>query len=241
MRIGFRIRAVPNTTADIQAAALLAEPVRHSLYQWVVGAGRAVGRDEAAAAVDVSRALAAFHLDRLVREGLLVAEFRRLSGRSGPGAGRPAKLYRRGTREVVVSLPDRRYEVAAHLFAQAIEQLDEPVALDTLRARSRAAGRVAGSAARTHAGKGPSKKRLQAALLEALAERGYQPREAAGEIRLGNCPFRTLVDAHRELVCAANLALVEGLMGALGERQMAVRLDPQLDQCCVAIRRAAGA
>lgn len=232
---------MPNTTADIEAAALLAEPVRGSLYRWVVDTGRAVGRDEAAAAVDVSRALAAFHLDRLVRAGLLVAEFRRLSDRSGPGAGRPAKLYRRGPREVVVSLPERRYEIAAHLFAQTIEQLDGPLPLDTLRARSREAGELAGTAARRHAGRRPSQRRLHAALLTALAERGYQPREAQGEIRLGSCPFRALVDGHRELICAANLALAEGLIGALGERTVVARLDPQPDHCCVVLEGAAGA
>lgn len=235
---------MPNTRADIQAASLLAEPVRGALYRWVVDADRAVSRDEAAAGVEVTRALAAFHLDRLVRAGLLVAEFRRLSGRSGPGAGRPAKLYRRGPREVVVSLPDRRYEIAAHLFAQAIEQLDKlpPLdaqpALDALRARGRAAGEVAGSGARRQAGKRPSQKRLHSALLDALAERGYQPRETAGEIRLGNCPFRTLVEEHRQLICGMNLALAGGLIDALGRRSMVARLDPQQGQCCVVIGHA---
>ena len=83
----------------------------------------AVGRDEAAGAVGVSAALAAFHLDRLVETGLLVPEYRRLSGRTGPGAGRPAKLYRRAPREVSVSLPERRYETAARLFAETMEGL----------------------------------------------------------------------------------------------------------------------
>ena len=58
-----------------------------------------VDGNEAAASVGISRALAAFHLDRLVKDGLLIPEYRRLSGRTGPGAGRPAKLYRRAPRE----------------------------------------------------------------------------------------------------------------------------------------------
>lgn len=232
---------MPNTQADFQAVSLLAEPVRHALYRFVVGAGHAVGRDEAASALDVSRALAAFHLDRLVRDGLLVVEFRRLSGRSGPGAGRPAKLYRRGAREVVVTLPDRRYEVAAHLFAQTIEHLHEQLPLDALRARGRKAGELAGSSARRAAGGRPSRKRLRAALLEALAVAGYEPREATGEIRLGNCPFRTLVDEHRQLVCGMNLAMAEGLIDALGEPYLVARLDPQPDHCCVVIEGRVGA
>src|SRR5262245_56515370 len=111
------------TPSDVEAVALLDEPVRRALYEWVIRAGRPVSREEAAAGVKVTRALAAFHLARLVREGLLAAEYRRLSGRTGPGAGRPAKLYRRGPREVSVSLPPREYEVPARLFATVLEQL----------------------------------------------------------------------------------------------------------------------
>src|SRR5919107_578403 len=112
-----------NATNDIEAVALLDEPVRRALYDWVIGQPEAVSRDAAAAGIGISRALAAFHLDRLVAHDLLGAEYRRLTGRTGPGAGRPAKLYRRGSRDVSVSLPDRRYEVPAKLFATAIERM----------------------------------------------------------------------------------------------------------------------
>jgi len=48
--------------------------------------------------------LAAFHLDKLLEQGLLDVEFRRISGRAGPGAGRPAKLYRLSARQLEVTL-----------------------------------------------------------------------------------------------------------------------------------------
>ncbi|MDQ2935520.1 MAG: transcriptional regulator [Chloroflexota bacterium] len=221
--------------ADIQAVALLHEPVRRALYEWVADAGRAVSREEAAAGVDISRALAAFHLDRLVREGLLIAEYRRLSGRSGPGAGRPAKLYRRGPRQVTVSLPERRYEIAAELFAETIEQLGEQLPPDALRAAARRVGQAVGSAARKRLGGRPGQKRLRLALVETLRERGYQPREAAsGEIELGNCPFHALVDDHRPLACGMNLALADGLLDGLGASNEA-RYHPEPGQCCVII------
>ncbi len=232
---------MPNTRADIEAVTLVAEPVRGALYEWVVAADRAVSRDEAAAGVKVSRALAAFHLDRLTAAGLLVAEYRRLSGRSGPGAGRPAKLYRRGPHDVAVSLPERRYEIAAQLFAGTIEQMDPHLPPDALRASARTMGQSVGSAARRKAGRRPSQKRLRAALVETLQGRGYQPREIPGEIRLGNCPFRALVDDHRQLVCGMNLALAEGLIVGLGDRSLAARMDPQPGRCCVAISRLRGA
>jgi predicted ArsR family transcriptional regulator len=229
---------MPNTRDDIQAVALLDEPVRRDLYEWVVGAGRAVSRDEAAAAADVSRGLAAFHLDRLAGVGLLVAEYRRLSGRTGPGAGRPAKLYRRGPREVAVSLPERRYEIPAELFAATIEQLGEQLPPDALRTTARELGQSVGAAALTHAGQRVSQKRSRQALLETLADRGYEPRETAGEIRLGNCPYHALVDEHRQLVCGMNLALIGGLIRGVGDRNAAARLYFQPDQCCVVIGRA---
>jgi predicted ArsR family transcriptional regulator len=233
-------RAMPNVRADVEAVSLLAEPVRGALYEWVARADRAVSRDEAAAAVHISRALAAFHLDRLVSSGLLVPEYRRLSGRTGPGAGRPSKLYRRGPRDIAVSLPRRHYEVPARLFAETIEQLVAKVPPQALRAAARQMGKSIGSAARKRAGRRPSQSRLREALVATLAERDYQPHDVSGDIRLANCPFHSLVDDHRQLVCGMNLALAEGLLNGLGDRDLRARTDRQPGLCCVAIGRPRG-
>src|SRR4051794_32441309 len=91
----------------LDSAAALADPVRRRLHRFVVGATEPVGRDDAAAAAGVSRSLAGYHLDQLVEQGLLATTFARRSGRSGPGAGRPAKLYERAPVEVTVQLPSR--------------------------------------------------------------------------------------------------------------------------------------
>jgi predicted ArsR family transcriptional regulator len=226
---------MPNARADVEAVSLLAEPVRGALYEWVVSAGRAVSRHEAAAALRITRALAAFHLDRLAAADLLVVEYRRLSGRTGPGAGRTSKLYRPAARNVSVSLPGRRYEIAAELFAKAIEQLEIQVPPDALRDAAHEMGEAIGSAAGRRAGKRPSPKRLQEVLVATLAERDYQPHLRSGEIRLENCPFRTLVDEHRPLVCGMNLALIEGMIRGLGARRVEARTDRRPEQCCVAI------
>ena len=116
----------------IQVASVLAEPTRRSLYEFVVARHEPIGRDEAAAAVGISRELAAFHLDRLVGAGLLQTEYRRLTGRTGPGAGRPAKLYRRATGDIEFSLPQRHYERAAELMATALERIGVATAVDAL-------------------------------------------------------------------------------------------------------------
>lgn len=219
---------------DIDAVALLDEPVRRAVYDWVVAQHRSVGREEAATAVGISRALAAFHLDRLATAGLLATEYRRLTGRTGPGAGRPAKLYRRSDREIHVALPARHYEVAAGLMAGALEDASRDGPSTPLREAARREGEGIGRSARAAAGPRPSRARRRAALIRTLAEQGYEPLERDGRLRLGNCPFDALVETHRDLVCGMNLALAEGILDGLGERRASATLDRQPGLCCVA-------
>jgi predicted ArsR family transcriptional regulator len=231
-------RPVTQSTDDVEAIALLDEPVRRSLYEWVVTQRDPVGRDQAAAAVGVSRALAAFHLDRLATGGLLRTEYRRLSGRTGPGAGRPAKLYARGPREVRVSLPERQYEVAAEIMADALEEMSDALPPETLVSAAHRVGESVGREARSAAGPRPSRKRRREALIGALAARGYEPHDDHGVIRFGNCPFHALVERHRDLVCGMNVALADGLLEGAGEDGATARLDRQPGLCCVAIELA---
>ena len=105
---------------DLAGVAALAEPVRRQLYDVVAGADAAVSREQAAQGAGVAVHTAKFHLDRLVDEGLLEVEYRRLTGRTGPGSGRPAKLYRRSDRELAVSLPARQYDLLSRILATAV-------------------------------------------------------------------------------------------------------------------------
>src|ERR1700745_3761288 len=93
--VGFRIIIV----TEISVIAVLDDPVRRRLYDYVSSQGDGVSRSEAAQATGIGRTLAAFHLDRLATAGLVEVIFARPAGRSGPGAGRPAKLYRRTAAE----------------------------------------------------------------------------------------------------------------------------------------------
>src|SRR6185312_10204161 len=211
--------ASDNIDEDIAGVASLAEPQRRALYRFVVSRGDAVSKDEAATALGVARTVAAFHLDRLVADGLLTTEFRRLTGRQGPGAGRPAKLYRRAEREVSVSLPARQYDLAAGLLAAAVKQATEtgtPVA-ETLTRVATERGRELGERAVEHAGKRPSRRALVNAAMSVLDEQGYEPRAAGDEVVLGNCPFHALVDEQRDLVCGMNLDLLRGMAAAVGD------------------------
>src|SRR5581483_6662453 len=198
---------------QISAVAALNEPVRRDVYRYVVGQSDAVGREEAAQAVGVSRELAAFHLDKLAELQVLVVEFRRLSGRRGPGAGRPAKLYRPSDRQVDITFPERRYELAAHLLAQGMQ--DGPDPAEGLARAARRFGEGLGARARCHLGRRPSGDRLLDQAATVLAAYGFEPARDEHEIRLRNCPFDALAADHRNLICGMNLALVEGLVAGL--------------------------
>lgn len=221
---------------SIEAIALLDEPNRRRLYDLVSGARAAVGRDEAAEALGMSRELAAFHLDRLAEAGLLATEYRRRNGRTGPGAGRPAKLYRRSSGELSVSLPPRRYDRAAEAMATALESLGrrgkgavEPVAR---RQGLADAGRV-----RAVASPGASPTASEGDLVDVLQVAGYAPERdpVDGAIVLRNCPYDALVAGHRALTCSMNVAWAEGVVEGVGA-QMTVEFAPAPDRCCVVLR-----
>jgi predicted ArsR family transcriptional regulator len=215
--------------------ALLGDPNRRRLYDLVVSASAPMGKDDAAAALGMSRELAAFHLDRLVAAGLLQADFRRRTGRSGPGAGRPAKLYRRTPTEIAISLPPRAYDRAAELFAGALDGLDGAVVGEAVSTVARERGADLGSRARRDAGPRPGASRLKAALFDLLEASGFEPEvdPSLGSIRLRNCPYRVLSERHRELTCGMNLAWASGVVEGLKAPRLAVELRPQESRCCV--------
>ena len=90
----------------VDALSTLGDATRRGAYDYVCAQGRPVGRDEVAGALGIGRTLAAYHLDRLAEAGLLAVAYARRSGRTGPGAGRPAKLYERSDREIAAAATD---------------------------------------------------------------------------------------------------------------------------------------
>ena len=223
---------------QVSGVAALAEPVRRELYLYVVAQSEPVSRDAASKGVGVARHTAKFHLDRLVEQGLLDVEFRRLSGREGPGAGRPAKLYRRSEREVSVALPARHYDLAGQLLASAIDASAQDGS-DVLAALHRSATEAGTEIARTAGGAdrpdGP------AATRRVLAANGYEPHTVGGTTTLGNCPFDALAREHTALVCGMNLALVGAVTDDLAPGELVTALEPAPGRCCVVLTESAGA
>jgi len=192
-----------------------------------------VSREDAARAVGIGRGLAAFHLDKLAEEGLLETIYRRPAGRTGPGAGRPAKLYRRSQKQVTVSVPPRDYELIAHLLASALTQELPARISDELTRTAREAGAALATETRKLAGRRANRRRLLEAGLEVLRHQGYEPKRSGSAIELRNCPFYGVARKHRTLVCSTNLAMLGAFAADLRVSRLAARAEPHDDCCCV--------
>ncbi|MDO5736076.1 MAG: helix-turn-helix domain-containing protein [Propionibacteriaceae bacterium] len=211
---------------DVAAVGLLAEPTRRQLYRYVVDAGRAVSRDEAAEGAEVPVHTAKFHLDKLVEGGLLSTEFHKLTGRTGPGSGRPSKHYRRNDAEISVTLPPRQYDLLSRVLADAVaaaSKTGDPVAPVVARV-AREAGRDIGREFETHGG-------VEAALRSC----GYEPVMEGLDVILCNCPFHQAATRHTELICGLNLDFVSGLLEGVGASRGKACLAPAPGQCCVKV------
>jgi predicted ArsR family transcriptional regulator len=213
----------------IGAVAVLADPVRRRLYDAVSAATAPIGREEAARVAAVPLHSARFHLDKLVDAGLLEVSYARLTGRSGPGAGRPAKLYRRAAAEIAVSLPRRSYDLVGGVLAAALERtLRGGEASAALRDEARSRGRALGT---SYDGPGDELDRAAGA----LATEGFEPHRQDDEVCLRNCPFDALAGEHTELVCGVNLDFVTGVLDGLGCSSARARLQPDAEHCCVRV------
>jgi predicted ArsR family transcriptional regulator len=218
---------------DAAGIGALADPVRRRLYQFVCAQPAPVSRDQAADAVGIPHHQAKFHLDRLTAEGLLECDYARLTGRSGPGAGRTSKLYRRARRDIAVSLPQREYELAGRLMATAIARsagTGEPV-VEVLSRVARDYGQTIGATKRPPADAAAALDRV----VTVLSRYGYEPRFADGEVELANCPFHALAQEQTELACNMNHALITGVADALAPHGPDARLCPGPDRCCVVL------
>jgi predicted ArsR family transcriptional regulator len=219
----------PPLEQRVAAVTALDDPTRRALLNYVARSSEPVGRDAVAHEFGMPRSTAAFHLDRLVEQGLLEVEFRRLSGRTGPGSGRPAKLYRRAAGEISVSVPERHYDLAAKLLVTAVDRAarSEGNVIQALKeAAHEAGGRLAEGAA---------------SLDDVLESSGFEPfRQEDGTVAMANCPFHRLVDDHPDTVCTMNLNLLRGAACACGADPDLLQLDPAPGRCCVTVRPAVG-
>jgi predicted ArsR family transcriptional regulator len=219
---------------SVTGIGVLADPVRRKLYRFVCSQEQPVSRDQAAHAVGIARHKAKFHLDRLEAEGLLEADYVRLTGRAGPGAGRPAKRYRRGPREFAVSLPGRDYELAGRIMADAISyaaRTGVPINEAVTNAAT-AHGVAIAASANDHPSMADGALDLA---VRVLTEHGYEPRRNDHTVVMTNCPFHSLAVGHTELVCRMNHALLGGFVDSIAPGLLDARFEPGGNRCCVTL------
>jgi predicted ArsR family transcriptional regulator len=223
-------------TADpaIRAIAALDDELRRRMYAYIRAARRPVTRDEAAAAVGISRKLAAFHLDKLVDAGALRARYQSAEGIRR--VGRAPKVYEPSGTDIRVSIPPRSHDILAGILLDAVagEQAGE----DAVRRVARDRGEQIGAEERQRAR--PGRLGAERALTlagELLADRGFEPaRESPTCLRLRNCPFHPLNAKAPDLVCGLNHAFLAGIMDGLGATTVEAVLDPRAGECCVELR-----
>ena len=222
--------------ASLTPFAALAEPLRRRLFLFVASTAEPVAREQAAEVLGIARSVAAFHLDKLAAAGVLAVEYRRPPGRTGPGAGRPAKRYWAVERELVFSVPERHYELAAAILVRAVANAEAealPIA-DALRAAARSFGRAIGADSEG-LGNTPANECLEEIAI-LLAPYGYEPRVTEGRLALANCPFHTLTEGHRETICRMNLRLLKGVLKGARARDLVASPNTSPGACCVTIK-----
>jgi predicted ArsR family transcriptional regulator len=197
-------------------AQVLADERRRAVYLYVSRSSGPVTTNEVAEAFGIHRNAAKHHLDRLLQAGLLRAEFKRVNGKRGPGAGRPSKLYSSTDVEVSFSLPERHYDLLAHLLLEALTHGDDLERVGARFGRRLAEGKRAKaktSAERDDAAEGVRE------LLEGLGFRPTVESDADNHlwVTTENCPFGWVaVQASEGEICRLDRAIVAGVLEGFG-------------------------
>jgi predicted ArsR family transcriptional regulator len=213
----------------------LVDPGLSEVLLFVRGRPRPVTADELAAAQGLHRNVARSRLERLVEAGLLTTRFERRTGRTGPGAGRPAKTYAVAPELTALELPRRRYEELFSLLVDALPSAHRLREIGAAYGRSFARGlrpRNTLSGALANACLALRRAGFQATVVEAGDEEGL--------ISTATCPLRPLVRRNargREL----DRGLWEGLIAHVLSARAAVvcetsRCHDDAEPCLVRVR-----
>lgn len=209
---------LPDDEAEIQRlVAALGDGTRRRVFFVVREADGLVGKDEVAEAVGITRRLAGFHLDKLVEQGFLRAEFQRRTGRTGPGAGRPAKLYALAEAEQRSTLEVKHYDLLAELLLRAMSDRSGEDPQQVLERVGYEFGRELGEAER-QAGRSPSYQSTTDAVMGVvgvLTRFGFgATAEDDGRITARACPFEEMAKVDPVRVCGLDRAIWRGVLSA---------------------------
>lgn len=195
------------TALDIHKA--LADDTRFRLYRYLGLSGRPVSVRELSTRLSLHPNTLRPHLRRLEDAGLVRREVRK-----GATVGRPQTMFVAVER---TEFENRDFRLLAEILAGLASGAR---ARDRAADRAREWGRYLAARGVPKPGTRAAARHHLAVLQEAMASAGFDPRfrranGGAVEVTLRDCPFRELLDEHRELVCSIHRGLVEGMLGAL--------------------------
>lgn len=205
----------------LRALAALGDPVRKKLFELVRDADAPLSRDDCAEELGLPKSTIRAHLDRLVKEQLLTVEFRKIGDRTGPGSGRPTKLYAAARREISASVPPRHYDLAASLLAAGVQ-------------RSIESGEgIEASLAEVAHQEGMRMGQVAGDIHTLLLQNGYSPEpDDEGGTIMANCPFHRLSQDHQGVVCSLNGSLLSGALEGCGDDRHDLAPDVEISHCC---------
>jgi predicted ArsR family transcriptional regulator len=211
-----------NEPAPIEVHKALADDTRYRLYRYLRLSGRPVPVRELATRLGLHANTIRPHLRRLVEAGLVASETRR------GAVGRPQTVYSALPRD---DREGRDYRLLADILASLASGARARAGAETL-------AREWGDYLVTRHAPPPGARRPGpnlAALREALAEAGFDPRfrrrgSRSVEVALRGCPFRDLLEEHRDLVCTVHRGLLEGMLEGSRPRLHLRSFEPLADR-----------
>jgi predicted ArsR family transcriptional regulator len=224
----------PRESMSIAVHKALADDTRFRLFRYLGLSGRPVSVRELSTRLSLHPNTLRPHLRRLEEAGLV----RRETRKGASTVGRPQTLYVAVERD---HGEGRDYRLLAEILSGLVVGS---------RARERATGlaREWGEYLAVQGGPKPGtrlpSRRNLAVLQEAMAQAGFDPRfrraaRGAVEVSLRDCPFRDMLDDHRELACSIHRGLVEGMLGALKPPLELVSFEPLAERTvCRLVTRA---
>ena len=222
--------------APIEVHKALADDTRYRLHRYLRLAGRPVSVRDLSARLSLHPNTLRPHLRRLEDAGLVASE----TQRGAASVGRPQTMYTAVDRE---EREGRDYRLLADILSAVLTNTRQRDRAEAL-ARDWGAYLVGRSVPKPGARR-PAGPNL-AVLQEALADAGFQPRfrrrgTDAVDIALRDCPFRDLLDEHRDLVCAVHRGLLDGMLSASRPAMALTSFEPMADRSTICRLVARGA
>lgn len=203
-------------------AGTLGDATRRGIYVTVRESPEPVTASQIADLFDIHANVARHHLDRLVADGYLQVTRKRPSGRTGPGAGRPAKHYEPTRKNVSVQFPARRYDLLAELLLRVIERIAPDNASEIADEIGREYGRELAAEIGIPDESGYDTAAI--AVAKALMGVGFEVEARPGDHELVTrfCPFGESATNHPAIVCQLDQGLVTGLLEGTGQIPIAI-------------------